>query len=75
MYIKGINWCKLDQLYYEKTTKQGKLEKNVRQEPKLIKNNYLNLTHSQVPGWTHLRIHQSVVAESWDSKGAPGFQL
>ncbi len=33
------------------------------------------LTHSQVPGWTHLRIHQSVVAESWDSEGAPGFQL
>jgi hypothetical protein len=33
------------------------------------------LTHSQVPGWTHLRVHQSVVAESWDSEGAPDFQL
>jgi hypothetical protein len=33
------------------------------------------VTHSQVPGWTHLRVHQSVVAESWDSEGAPGFQL
>jgi hypothetical protein len=33
------------------------------------------LTHSQVPGWTHLKVHQSVVAESWDSEGAPGFQL
>jgi len=33
------------------------------------------LTHSQVPGWTHLRVHQSVVVESWDSEGAPGFQL
>jgi hypothetical protein len=32
------------------------------------------LTHSQVPGWTHLRVHQSVVAESWDSEGAPDFQ-
>jgi len=34
----------------------------------------LFLTHSQVPGWTHLRVHQSVVAESWDSEGAPDFQ-
>jgi hypothetical protein len=33
------------------------------------------VTHSQVPKWTHLRVHQSVVAESWDSEGAPGFQL
>jgi hypothetical protein len=37
-----------------------------------------SLTHSQVPGWTHLRVHQSVhqsvVAESWDSEGAPDFQ-
>jgi len=32
------------------------------------------LTHSQVSGWTHSRVHQSVVAESWDSKGAPDFQ-
>jgi hypothetical protein len=32
------------------------------------------MTHSQVPGWTHLRVHQSVVVESWDSKGAPDFQ-
>jgi hypothetical protein len=32
------------------------------------------MTHSQVPGWTHLRVHQSVVAESWDSEGAPDFQ-
>jgi hypothetical protein len=32
------------------------------------------VTHSQVPGWTHLRVHQSVVAESWDSEGAPDFQ-
>jgi hypothetical protein len=31
-------------------------------------------THSQVPGWTHLKVHQSVVAESWDSEGAPDFQ-
>ncbi len=36
--------------------------------------NIVRLTHSQVPGWTHLRVHQSVVAESWDSKGAPDFQ-
>jgi hypothetical protein len=42
MYIKGINWCKFAQLYYEKTTKQRELEENVMQEPKLIKNNYLN---------------------------------
>jgi len=34
----------------------------------------VNLMHSQVPGWTHLRVHQSVVAESWDSKGTPDFQ-
>jgi hypothetical protein len=32
------------------------------------------MTHSQVPGWTHLRAHQNVVAESWDSEGAPDFQ-
>jgi len=32
------------------------------------------LTHSQVLGWTHLRVHQSVVVESWDSKGVPDFQ-
>jgi len=32
------------------------------------------MTHSQVPGWTHLRVHQSVVAESWDSEGALDFQ-
>jgi len=32
------------------------------------------MTHSQVPGWTHLKVHQSVTAESWDSKGAPDFQ-
>jgi len=30
--------------------------------------------HSQVLGWTHLRVHQNVVAESWDSEGAPDFQ-
>jgi len=33
-----------------------------------------SLTHSQVPGWTHLRVHQSVVAKSWDSEGVPDFQ-
>jgi hypothetical protein len=32
------------------------------------------MTHSQVPGWTHLRVHQSVVAKSWDSEGVPDFQ-
>jgi hypothetical protein len=32
------------------------------------------VTHSQVPGWTHLRVHQSVVTESWDSEGTPNFQ-
>ncbi len=31
------------------------------------------MTHSQVPGWTHLRVHQSVVVESY-SEGAPDFQ-
>jgi hypothetical protein len=30
--------------------------------------------HSQVPGCTHLRVPQNVVAKSWDSKGAPNFQ-
>jgi hypothetical protein len=34
----------------------------------------LGLTHSQVPGWTHLRVHLCVIAESWDSEGAPDFQ-
>jgi hypothetical protein len=33
----------------------------------------LVLMHSQVSEWTHLRVHQSVVAESWDSEGAPNF--
>jgi hypothetical protein len=32
------------------------------------------LTHSQVPGWTHLRVQLCVVAESWDSEGTPDFQ-
>jgi hypothetical protein len=32
------------------------------------------LTHSQVPGWTHLRVQRCVVAKSWDSEGAPDFQ-
>jgi hypothetical protein len=32
------------------------------------------LTHSQVPGRTHLRVHQSVVAERGTRKGAPDFQ-
>jgi hypothetical protein len=35
---------------------------------------WIEMTHSQVPGWTHLRVHQSVVVESWDSEGAPDFQ-
>jgi len=35
---------------------------------------FLFVTHSQAPGWTHLRVHQSVVVESWDSEGAPDFQ-
>jgi hypothetical protein len=32
------------------------------------------LTHSQVPGWTHLRVQLCVVAEKWDLRGAPDFQ-
>jgi len=32
------------------------------------------VTHSQVPGWTHLRVQLCRVAESWDSEGAPNFQ-
>ncbi len=32
------------------------------------------MTHSQVPRWTHLKVHLCVVAESWDSEGAPDFQ-
>ncbi len=32
------------------------------------------MTHSQVPGWTHLRVHQSVVMEKGTRKGAPDFQ-
>ncbi len=40
-----------------------------------VLNDAWQVTHSQVPGWTHLRVHQNVVAESWDSKGASGFQL
>jgi len=34
----------------------------------------VSLTHSQVPGWTHLRVQLCVVAESWDSEGTPDFQ-
>jgi len=34
-----------------------------------------SLTHSQVLGWTHLRVHKNVVTKSWDSEGAPSFQL
>ncbi len=32
------------------------------------------MTHSQVPGWTHLRVQLCVVVESWDLEGAPDFQ-
>jgi len=32
------------------------------------------LTHSHVPGWTHLRVQLCRVAESWDLKGTPNFQ-
>ncbi len=32
------------------------------------------MTHSQVPGWTHLGVQLCRVAESWDSEGAPDFQ-
>jgi hypothetical protein len=32
------------------------------------------MTHSQVPGWTHLRVQLYRVAESWDLEGAPDFQ-
>jgi len=33
-----------------------------------------SLTHSQVLGWTHLRVQLCWVAESWDLRGAPDFQ-
>jgi hypothetical protein len=32
------------------------------------------MTHSQVPGWTHLRVQLCRIAESWDSEGTPDFQ-
>jgi hypothetical protein len=32
------------------------------------------VTHSQVSGWTHLRVQLCVVAESWDLESAPDFQ-
>jgi hypothetical protein len=32
------------------------------------------MTQSQVSGWTHLKVQLCVVAESWDSEGAPDFQ-
>jgi hypothetical protein len=32
------------------------------------------MTHSQVSGWTHLRVQLCRVAESWDLEGAPDFQ-
>jgi hypothetical protein len=32
------------------------------------------MTHSQVPGWTHLRVQLCRVAESWDLEGALDFQ-
>jgi len=35
---------------------------------------WIQMTHSQVPGWTHLRVQLCVVAENWDSEGAPDFQ-
>ncbi len=33
-----------------------------------------NVMHSQVLRWTHWRVHQSVVTESWDLEGALDFQ-
>jgi len=32
------------------------------------------MTHSQVPGWTHLRVHQSVLAERGTRKSVLDFQ-
>jgi len=32
------------------------------------------MTHSQVPGWTYLRVQLCKVTESWDLEGAPDFQ-
>jgi hypothetical protein len=32
------------------------------------------VTHSQVPGWTHLRVQLCKVVESWDLEDAPNFQ-
>jgi len=57
---KLIQLCSLHFLVHESKVEGAKL--------------LTNLTHSQVLGWTHLRVHQSVVAESWDSEGAPDFQ-
>jgi hypothetical protein len=36
--------------------------------------NVVLMTHSQVSGWTHLRVQLCRVAESWDWEGAPDFQ-
>ncbi len=36
--------------------------------------NTSGVTHSQVPGCTHLRVQLCKVAESWDLEGAPDFQ-
>jgi len=33
-----------------------------------------SVTHSQVSGWTHFRVHRSVVTESWDLEDAPNFE-
>jgi len=35
---------------------------------------WYHVTHSQVSGWTHLRVQLCVVAEKWDLRGAPDFQ-
>jgi hypothetical protein len=32
------------------------------------------VTHSQVPGWTHLRVQLCWIAKSWNLRGAPDFQ-
>jgi hypothetical protein len=47
---------------------------NWKQVIKRVESRSWQMTHSQVLGWTHLRVHQSVVAENWDSEGAPDFQ-
>jgi hypothetical protein len=74
IYPQILHWCIVSSL--RGRAKNGnKNNKEIWTSMRLwVRRAASEMTHSQVPGWTHLRVHQNVVVEKWDSEGAPDFQ-